>query len=36
MPLIGAVFFYDIGSYWTSIDLEAVLVEESKLPKKLD
>lgn len=35
-PLIGAVFFYDIGSYWTSIDLEAVLVEESKLPKKLD
>ena len=34
--MIGAVFFNDIGSYWTSIDLEAVLVEESKLPKKLD
>lgn len=33
--MIGAVFFYDIGSYWNSIDLEAVLVEESKLPKKI-
>ena len=26
----------DIGSYWSNIDLEAVPVEESELPKQLD